>query len=606
MSHSTATATPTAATVGFRLPHRTKMLILGSAVVAMFLSAVQHSIVATATPVLAAELGRIDLIAFMESAFMATSVPAVAIAGRLSDSYGRKPFLLAGLVVFAGATALAGFATSMEMLIGFRALQGIGGGVLMANTFSISGDLFPPSERAKYMGVFAAVFGVGGLIGPLLGGLIVDALSWRWVFWSILPLAALAFASIAFIMPWLRPPPRKVVIDWLGIGAMLLALSPAMLALALVSTGTAWLDIKTLALLGLSGLGVLAFIAAERVATEPILPAELFRNHTFRVSALVMTVIGAGLFGVSFFLAYFMQGVLGYTPTASGLLLSAQIISLVIMASLAGQVIARTGRYKAMAVIAAFVIVISGWLMTQLGTHTSAVDVVWRLVLFGSGLGLLYPSLMVAAQNALPQSMLGTVSGATQFFEEIGAIIGVTLIGALVTGRLTSELAARLPADLAARADPTQLLSEEASGELFAELGEDGFNEVLAALPEALSIAITSNFWISVGVGAVALVAVLTLKERQLRTGELDLPEVPEGALGDSSQPPTLETAMATVGRNGDNGDNGFSAVSVARLETVARSHPQRSPIGHNGQNGRNGQNGQIGQSGQNGRNGHG
>ena len=570
------------------------MLILGSAVVAMFLSAVQHSIVATATPVLAAELGRIDLIAFMESAFMATSVPAVAIAGRLSDSYGRKPFLLAGLVVFAGATALAGFATSMEMLIGFRALQGIGGGVLMANTFSISGDLFPPSERAKYMGVFAAVFGIGGLIGPLLGGLIVDALSWRWVFWSILPLAALAFASIAFIMPWLRPPPRKVVIDWLGIGAMLLALSPVMLALALVSTGTAWLDIKTVALLGLSGLGVLAFIAAERVATEPILPGELFRNHTFRVSALVMTVIGAGLFGVSFFLAYFMQGVLGYTPTASGLLLSAQIISLVVMATIAGQVIARTGRYKAMAIIATFVIVISGWLMTQLGTTTSAVDVVWRLVLFGSGLGLLYPSLMVAAQNALPQSMLGTVSGATQFFEEIGAIIGVTLIGALVTGRLTSELAARLPTDLAERADPTQLLSEEASGELFAELGEDGFNEILVALPEALSVAITSNFWISVGVGAVALVAVLTLKERRLRTGELDLPEVPEGALGDSSEPPTPEPAMATVGRNGD---NGAGAVSVARLETVARSHPQRSLNGHNGQNG---------QSGQNGRNGHG
>ena len=583
MSHPASTATPTAATVGFRLPHRTKMLILGSAVVAMFLSAVQHSIVATATPVLAAELGRIDLIAFMESAFMATSVPAVAIAGRLSDSYGRKPFLLAGLVIFAGGTALAGFATSMEMLIGFRALQGIGGGVLMANTFSISGDLFPPSERAKYMGVFAAVFGIGGLVGPLLGGLIVDVLSWRWVFWSILPLAALAFASIAFIMPWLRPPPRKVVIDWLGIGAMLLALSPAMLALALVSTGTGWLDIKTLALLGLSGIGVLAFIAAERVAPEPILPGELFRNHTFRVSALVMTVIGAGLFGVSFFLAYFMQGVLGYTPTASGLLLSAEIISLVVMASIAGQVISRTGRYKAMAIIATFVIVISGWLMTQLGTQTSAVDVVWRLVLFGSGLGLLYPSLMVAAQNALPQSMLGTISGATQFFEEIGAIIGVTLIGALVTGRLTSELAARLPADLAERADPTQLLNEEASAELFAELGEDGFAEIFAVLPEALAVAITSNFWISVGVGAVALVAVLTLKERRLRTGELDLPEVPDGALGDVVEQPEREPVLATAGSNGDGGEGGVSAV---RLATVARSHPQRSL---NGQNGRNG-----------------
>ena len=567
MSHADP-HTPTAATVGFALPHRTKMLILGSAVVAMFLSAVQHSIVATATPVLAADLGRIDLIAFMESAFMATSVPAVAIAGRLSDVYGRKPFLLTGLVIFAGATALAGFATSMEMLIGFRALQGIGGGILMGNTFSIAGDLFPPSERAKYMGIFAAVFGVGGLVGPLLGGLIVDALNWRWVFWSILPLAALAFASIAFIMPWLRPPPRKVVIDWLGIGAMLLALMPAMLALGLVSTGTPWLDLKTLALFGVSAVGVLAFVGAERAAREPILPGALFANHTFRVAALVMTVIGGGLFGVSFFLAYFMQGVLGYTPTASGLLLSTQIVSLVIAATIGGQIVSRTGRYKAMSVVATVIIVISGWLMTQLGTGTGAVDVIWRLVLFGAGLGILYPALMTAAQNALPQSMLGTVSGATQFFEEMGAIIGVTLVGALVTGRLTSELAARLPADLAARADPTQLLSEEASSGLLAEIGEAGFVQILETLPEALAIAITSNFWLSVGVGVVAFFAVLTLREKRLRTGELDLPEVPEGALGASP-----EAAMA----NGAGGNGALRTGWTDDPAPVARIRPQQS-----------------------------
>ncbi len=561
-----APAAPTAATVGFALPHRTKMLILGSAVVAMFLSAVQHSIVATATPVLAADLGGIDLIAFMESAFMATSVPAVAIAGRLSDVYGRKPFLLAGLVIFAGATALAGFATSMEMLIGFRALQGIGGGVLMGNTFSISGDLFPPAERAKYMGIFAAVFGVGGLVGPLLGGLIVDALSWRWVFWSILPLAALAFASIALIMPWLRPPPRKVVIDWPGIAALLLALMPAMLALALVSTGTGWLELSTLALFGVSALGLIAFIGAERAAREPILPGALFRNHTFRVAALVMAVIGGGLFGVAFFLAYFMQGVLGYTPTASGLLLSTEIISLVITASLAGQVVSRTGRYKALSIVATVIIVVSGWLMTQLSTESGAVDVVWRLVLFGAGLGLLYPSLLVAAQNALPQSMLGTISGATQFFEEIGAIIGVTLVGALVTGRLTSELTARLPSDLAARADPTQLLSEAESASLLTEIGEAAFEQVFAVLPEALAVAITSNFWLSAGVGVVAFLAVLTLREKRLRTGELDLPEVPEGALG-----------AGNAARNGAS-VNGAPRIGWAHDPApVARIRPQRS-----------------------------
>ncbi len=588
MSHSTADApalefTPTAATVGFALPHRTKMLILGSAVVAMFLSAVQHSIVATATPVLAADLGRFDLIAFMESAFMATSMPAVAIAGRLSDSYGRKPFLLIGLVIFAGATALAGFATSMEMLIGFRALQGIGGGILMGNSFSISGDLFPPSERAKYMGIFAAVFGIGGLIGPLLGGLIVDALSWRWVFWSILPLAVLAFASIAFIMPWLRPPPRKVTIDWLGIGAMLLMLMPAMLALALVSTGTAWLDIKTLALFGVSGVGVIAFIAAERTAKEPILPGALFRNHTFRVAALVMAVVGGGLFGVSFFLAYFMQGVLGYTPTASGLLLSAEIISMVFMASIAGQVMSRTGRYKILAIIAAFVIVIGSWLMTQLSTESGAVDVVWRLVIFGTGLGLLYPSLMTAAQNALPQAMLGTISGATQFFQEIGGIIGVTLVGALVTGRLASELASRLPADLAAHADPTQLLNEEARAGLLAEIGESGFIEILVTLPEALAVAITSNFWISVGVGMISLVAVLTLREKRLRTGEHDEPDPVDHRHYGPAQTFDEPAFIPVVSEANASGNGARVPGGEEGMAWVAQVRPQHSVAGRNG-----------------------
>ncbi len=566
MSHTvTHDATATAASVGFALPHRTKMLILISALTAMFLSAVQHSIVATATPVLAADLGRLDLIAFMESAFMATSVPAVAIAGRLSDVYGRKPFLLSGLVLFAGATALCGFATSMEMLIGFRALQGIGGGILMGNAFSVSGDLFPPSERGKYMGLFAAVFGVGGLIGPLLGGLIVDALNWRWVFWAILPIAVVAFATIAVIMPWLRPPPRKVQIDWFGIGALLLALMPAMLALGLVSTGAAWLDLRTLALFAVSACGLLLFILAERRAVEPILPGALFRNHTFRVSALVMMVIGGGMFGVAFFLAYYMQGVLGYTPTASGLLLSTEIISLVVTASLAGQVISRTGRYKAISLIAALIIAVGGWLLTQLTTETGAVDVIWRLVLFGCGLGLLYPALMVAAQNALPQSMLGTISGATQFFEEMGAIIGVTLVGALVTGRLASELAARLPAELAARADPTQLLSEEASAGLLAELGAEQFGQIITALPEALAVAIAGNFWISAGVGVVAVIAVATLREKRLRTGEHDLQE-------ESPEPAQLPSAATTA--------NGalptFNGATPQHIAQVARPHPQR------------------------------
>lgn len=529
---STATSTPAAEQpvsieppdrpelAGFALPRRTKMLILGGALLAMFLSAMEQTVVTTATPRIVSQLGGLHLIAWMSTAFILTSLLVVPIAGRLSDVYGRKPFLLFGLVVFMAGSALSGFASSMEQLIGFRALQGIGAGVLMANTMAISGDLFPPAERGKYIGLFASVFGISAVIGPTLGGFLTDEFSWRWVFWVTLPLGLLSVVVIAFFMPWLRPPKRRVYIDYLGVVTLVWALVPGLLALALVGTSASWSDAHIVLMFIASIVGLAAFITVESRAREPILPLMLFRNRTFAIVAFVFFGLGAGLFGVTFFIPLFVQGVIGKSATASGTIVTPQMLSVVVMVIISGQIISRTGHYKNVALVGGVLMLIGIVSLTQMNSGTTFVGVIWRLMIFGAGMGLLFPVLSLAAQNALPQKMLGTVSGSTQFFENLGGLVGITIFGTLLNSRITSELNDRLPADLAAQANPQQLIDPGQQEAAIASLGAETFATVSEAVRESLSAAVTGNFWVSVVVAIMIIVALAGLKELRLRTAD--------------------------------------------------------------------------------------
>ncbi len=507
-------------TAGFRLPYRTKMLILGGALLAMFLSAMEATVVTTAIPRIVSQLGGLHLIAWMTTIFMLASLITVPIAGRLSDAYGRKPFLVGGLLVFMLGSGLSGFADSMVQLIAFRAVQGLGAGVLMANTMAISGDLFPPRERGKYIGLFASVFGVSAVIGPTLGGFLTDELSWRWVFWINLPLGLFASVVIALKMPWLRPASHKVQIDYNGVFTLIWALVPGLIGLSLVGSGDAWGALRTLLLFSASVAGLLAFLLAERRARDPILPLQLFRNRTFAIVALVFFGLGVGLFGVSFFIPLFVQGVIGKSATASGTIITPEMLSVVVFAAISGQIIARTGRYKYVGLVGAAIMLIGVLAMTQMSTETSFVGVIWRLVIFGSGMGLLFPVLTLAVQNALPQSMLGTVSGSTQFFENIGGLVGITVFGTLLSSRISSRLDEDLPADLAAIADPQQLIDPGQRGTVIDEIGPDAFSVVAETMRDALASAITENFYISIVVGVIIFGALLAMKELRLRTAE--------------------------------------------------------------------------------------
>ncbi|HJN93778.1 MAG TPA: MDR family MFS transporter [Dehalococcoidia bacterium] len=511
---------PAAELAGFALPRRTKMLILGGALLAMFLSAMEQTVVTTATPRIVSQLGGLHLIAWMSTAFMLTSLLVVPIAGRLSDVYGRKPFLLGGLIVFMAGSAMSGFANSMEQLIAFRAIQGLGAGVLMANTMAISGDLFPPAERGKYIGLFAAVFGVSAVIGPTLGGFLTDEFSWRWVFWVNLPLGVLSVVVIGFFMPWLRPPKRRVFIDYLGVVTLVWALVPGLLALALIGSSANWTDTHILLMFAASIVGLGVFLTAESRAREPILPLMLFRNRTFAIVAFVFFGLGAGLFGVTFFIPLFVQGVIGKSATASGTIVTPEMLSIVVMVIVSGQIISRTGRYKNVALVGATLMTIGVVSMTQMDTGTTFGGVIWRLIIFGGGMGLLFPVLSLAAQNALPQKMLGTVSGSTQFFESLGGLVGITIFGTLLNSRITSELNDRLPADLAAQANPQQLIDPGQQEAAVASLGSETFAVVSEAVRESLSAAVTGNFWVSVVVAGLIIVALAGLKELRLRTAD--------------------------------------------------------------------------------------
>ena len=365
------------------------------------------------------------------------------------------------------------------------------------------------------MGLFAGIFGISAIIGPTLGGFLTDTLSWRWVFWINLPLGVFSVIAIFRFMPWIRPPKRKVQIDYTGVAALIWTLVPGLLALLGDSAEIG--DAHILAMFLASAVGLVVFILNERRVPEPIVPLELFKVRTFSTAAIVMFGMGIAIFGVIFFIPLFVQGVVGKTATESETVLTPQMLALVFTAALSGQIMSRTGRYKVMALFGVVLLGGAVLAMTQLNVNSGLGDVVWRQILFGAGMGMIFPVMMLAVQNAVPQRLLGTVSSSTQFFQSIGALVGITVFGTLLNKSVVSDLASRLPADIAQSANAQQLLDPTQRAAIVEEIGPDAFLQVAIVIREALADAITGNFWISVAVIGLIFVAMLQLKELKLR-----------------------------------------------------------------------------------------
>ena len=542
--------------LGIDLPRRTKRLIIIGAMLGMFMAALEQSVVSPAMPQIVSDLGGLELYPWLVQAFIMAQVVTIPIAGTLSDMYGRKPVLLAGMFVFLIGSALCGFAPGIYELIAFRAVQGVGAAILMTATFSVVGDLYAPAERGRFIGLFGGVFALSSLIGAPIGGVLTETLSWRWVFWIMLFLAPVVLTVVTLKMPWLRPPKRKFKIDVAGVIVLSVTLMPAMIALSLASQW-GWFAPRTLLMFVVSVIALVLFIRIEQRAEQPIVPLQLFKIQTIATAAVVNFFIGVGMMGVFVYLQFYLQVGIGADAATAGLVMGPMILVSVTGSIVSGQIMSRTGRYKMLAVTGSLMMFASMLLLSTMTRETTIPGVLGRMFLFGIGMGLMMPVMSIASQNAAPQKFLGIVSAFTQFFQQVGGVIGIGVIGALFNARLANGLIERLSPELVEVIEPEKLVDPIFRDGLVEELGAEVWAVAEPEVQAAVATAITDNFLLAAGIVFISVLAIMRMREIKLRTAT-PLPAAPSsGAVNASVDEPAVAGAMPSLPTA-----NGSSAMS--------------------------------------------
>ncbi len=505
--------------------------VLGGVMLGILLSALDQTIVGTAMPRVIAQLQGLDRYAWVFTAYMLASTASMPIWGKLSDIYGRKPFYLGSMALFIVGSMLSGAAQTMNQLILFRAVQGLGAGAMMPIAVSIIADVFPPAERGKYQGLTGGVFGLASVFGPALGGYITDNLNWRWVFYINLPVGLAAIAVVYLTLPQLaRRGSHRI--DYLGAALLVAGIVPLLLAFTWAGSTYAWLSPQVLGLLVASLVVLAVFLRVEQRAAEPILPLSLFRNDIFTVSTIASFLAGVGMFGALLYIGLFVQGVLGQSATTSGAVTTPTMIALVVASIISGQLMSRWGRYRIIAVVGLSIATLGMALLARMDETTSMTQVTLNMIVVGFGLGSTMALFTIAVQNSVDYRVMGVATSSLTFFRSIGGTLGAAILGAFLTSTFGSEFDRRLPAALVqavpmerleALRDPQVLLSEQAMTAVrgaFAQFGAQGqalLDALLLAIRGALTIAIHDVFLASTVVMALATITCLFLREIPLR-----------------------------------------------------------------------------------------
>ncbi|WP_379969665.1 MDR family MFS transporter [Ectobacillus sp. sgz5001026] len=413
------------------------LLIIGL-IIAMFFAALDGTIVGTAMPRIVGDLGGLSMMTWMTTAYLLTSTTVVPIAGKLSDLLGRRSVYVTGLIIFMVASALCGTATTMTQLVLYRALQGIGGGVLMPMAMIVIGDIFTGAQRARFQGVFGGIFGLASVIGPQIGGWIVDSLNWHWVFFINLPVGIIATIFITLGIK-AKKHTGPISFDIAGMITMIVGIVSLLLGLSFGGKDYAWDSWQEIGLFVLAVIGLVSFVFVERKAKEPILPMHLFKSRIFTPLNLIGFFMSIGMFGAITFVPFFMQGIVGVSATQSGTIMTPMMISMIFASIIGGQIVYKIGM-KTQIIFGMIVMAGGFWLLSTLNMQTTQLAATSYMAIIGLGMGFVMPTLTLALQETFPPHELGVVTSSSQFFRSIGGTFGITVLGAVMNSKSETML----------------------------------------------------------------------------------------------------------------------------------------------------------------------
>jgi EmrB/QacA subfamily drug resistance transporter len=494
---------------------RSVRVVLLALMIAMLLAMLDNMIIGTAMPTIVGELGGLEHLSWVVTAYTLTTAASTPIWGKLGDLYGRKGIFLTAIVVFVLGSVLSGMAQDMGQLIGFRALQGLGAGGLMVGVMAIIGDLIPPRERGKYQGMMAGVMALAMIGGPLVGGVLTDHLGWRWSFYINVPLGAVALVMITVVLHLPKKEPRKARIDYLGAGLLTVGITAIVLVTTWGGSEYAWGSPQILGLMSLGLVSVATFLYVETKAAEPIIPLHIFRNRNFTLMSVIGFIVGFVMFGAVLYLPLFQQSVQGASATNSGLLLLPMLMSMMVVSLVVGRITTHTGKYRMFPIVGGGLITAGLFLLARMDTGTGRLTSGIYMAVLGAGMGFLMQITMLVAQNSVEPKDMGVASSSTTLFRTLGSSFGVSVMGALFTARVTESMVAQggsaggLPQGAALDAASLAKLPEQ--------------------VREAYQVAVASGthgaFLLGAGIALIAFVAAFFVKEVMLKgAGPKDTP----------------------------------------------------------------------------------